>query len=242
MTRSLCALIVCVASLSASFAFQKQQKPWTEWSQKDAEKILSKSPWAQTQTDTDTSEMFFTPTSDPTRGRQTANDESRLARGATNQAVDLKLVVRFFSARPVRRALVRLMELRQKPDTATAERMHSFANLSSSDSIILTLSIESSDQRYTGVAMQTLNSATTGTLKNETYLERDGKRLFLEEYVPPGKDGFGARFVFPRLQDERPFINGNSGILRFYAKYPSGLIVDRTFKISDMLVDGEVEY
>lgn len=38
--------------------------------------------------------------------------------------------------------------------------------------------------------MQIVESAATGTLKNTTYLERnDGKKLFLEEYVPPGKDG-----------------------------------------------------
>ena len=247
MNKKLFALIACVVLLSSSLVFagptiQKADKPWTEWSQKDAEKMLSSSPWAQTQVDTDTSEMFFSPTNDPARGRTTENAGARLESGARNQAVNVKFVVRFFSARPIRRALVRMMELRQKPDAEMTQRLHAFADLKTDESIILTLSVETTDQRYAGIAMQALNSATTATLKNETYLERDGKRLFLHEYVPPGKDGFGARFIFLRVVDEQPFIKGDSGEVRFLTKYPGGLKVDRKFKVSDMMYDGEIEY
>ena len=46
--------------------------------------------------------------------------------------------------------------------------------------------------------MQVFNSANTGVLKNNTYLENnDGKRLFLQEYIAPINDGMGAKFVFP---------------------------------------------
>jgi hypothetical protein len=248
VSRTLFALILGVALLSSSFAFavsgaSQKEKPWTEWTQKEAEKILSSSPWAQTQTDTDTSEMFFSPTSDPRRtGRAGTNEQARLEGGATNQAVNVKFIVRFFSARPVRRALARLIELKQKPDAAMTERLHAFADLKSDESIILTLNFETTDQRYAGAAMQAMNSAITATLKNETYLERDGKRLFLEEYVPPGKDGFGARFIFLRAVNDRPFISDNSGDVRFYVKYPGGLKVDRRFKVSDMMLEGQLEY
>ncbi|HKR12536.1 MAG TPA: hypothetical protein VJT15_10790 [Pyrinomonadaceae bacterium] len=250
MNKRIFVLIAAAVLLSSSLVFagptiptiQKAEKPWTEWSQKDAEKILGSSPWAQTQVDTDTSEMFFSPTNDPARGRTTDNAGTRLESGARNQAVNVKFIVRFFSARPIRRALVRMMELKQKPDAEMTQRLHAFADLKTDESIILTLSVETADQRYSGVAMQALNSATTATLKNETYLERDGKRLFLHEYVPPGKDGFGARFIFLRLVDEQPFIKGDSGEVRFITKYPAGLKVDRRFKISDMMLDGGLEY
>ena len=247
MNKKLFALIACAVLLSTSLVFarptnQKAEKPWTEWSQKEAEKVLSSSPWAQTQVDTDTSEMFFSPTNDPTRGHAADNAGTRLESGARNQAINVKFVVRFFSARPVRRALVRMMELKQKPDGAMTERLHAFADVKSTESIILTLSVETTDQRYGGIAMQALNSATTATLKNETFLERDGKRLFLHEYVPPGKDGFGARFIFLRLVEEQPFIKDSSGEVRFAAKYPGGLKVDRRFKVSEMTLDGELEY
>lgn len=243
MPKIIFALIACAVLLSSSLVFaQKQEKPWTEWTEKEAEKMLSSSPWAQTQVDTDTSEMFFTPTNDPRTTGSTATAGARLESGATNQAVNVKLIVRFFSARPIRRALVRLMELKQKPEPEMIQRMRAFADVKSDESIILTLSVETADQRYAGVAMQALNSAITATLKNETYLERDGKRHFLHEYVPPGKDGFGARFIFLRNVDEQPFINGNTGEVRFVVKYPGGLKADRRFKVADMIYEGALEY
>jgi len=246
MNKRIVVLLTCAVLLSCSLVFagtnQKTERPWTEWTQKEAEKVLSSSPWSQTQVDTDTSEMFFSPTNDPARGRTTDNAGQRLESGARNQAVNVKFIVRFFSARPVRQALIRMMELKQKPDPAVAERMHAFANVPSGDSIILTLSVETTDQRYAGQAMQAMGSAVTATMKNETYLERDGKRHFLHEYIPPGKDGFGARFIFLRLVDEQPFIKDNTGEVRFVTKYPTGLKVDRRFKVEEMLYEGKLEY
>jgi hypothetical protein len=74
------------------------------------------------------------------------------------------------------------------------------------------------------------------------YLERNGKRLFLEEYIPPGKDGFGARFIFLRTLDEKPFIADNTGEVRFYAKFSNGPKIDRRFKVSEMIYNGGLEY
>ena len=244
MNKRLVVLLTCAVLLSSSLVFagttsQKTEKPWTEWTQKEAEKMLSSSPWSQTQVDTDTSEMFFQPTS---RSANAPNAERRVEAGAVNQPVNVKFIVRFFSARPVRQALVRIMELQQKPTAEVVERMHNFANVQSGESIILTLSFETTDGRYAGPVMQAMSSANTGTLKNETYLERDGKRHFLHEYIPPGKDGFGARFIFLRMVDNQPFINNNTGDVRFVTKYPDGIRVDRRFKVSDMMYNGQLEY
>jgi hypothetical protein len=247
MTKKLFTMMACAVLLSTTLVFaaspsQKQEKPWTEWTQKEAEKMLASSPWAQTQTDTDTTEMFFSPTNDPRTTGAGTNPGGRLADGATNQAVNVKFFVRFFSARPVRRALVRLMELKQKPEPDLAARMHTFADVESTDSIILTVTYETPDQRYGQAVMQAMNSAITATLKNQTYLERDGKRLFLEQYIPPGKDGFGARFIFLRKQGEKPFIDTNSGDVRFIAQFLRGPRIDRLFKVGDMMYEGKLEY
>ena len=232
----LCALVTARA--------QKKEKPWTEWSKKEAEKILNDSPWAQTQTDTDTSQQFYTPTSDPNLGaRKTDTTDSRIAQGATNQAINVTYRVRFFSARPIREAHVRLMELQQKPSPDVEERLRNFAEVQSTNSIIVTVSCESNDQRYLGPVMQAFNSAVTATLKSNAYLERnDGKRLFLEEYVPPGKDGFGARFIFLRNPEEQPFITEKTTDVRFVAQYSSAIKIDRRFKLADMKYNGALEY
>jgi len=217
----------------------QEDQSWTKWTKKEAEKMLSDSPWALNQTETDTSEMFYSPTTASTRPD---NSAERIVIGATNQSVNIKYMIRFFSARPVRRALVRMMELQTNPAPDVVEKLRNFANVKATDSIIVTLTAQSPDQRYERAVMQALDSALTATLKNDTYLERDGKRLFLEEYVPPGKDGFGARFIFLRELDGKPFISDKTGEVRFYSKFPRGPRLDRRFKVSDMLYNGELEY
>ncbi|PYS71696.1 MAG: hypothetical protein DMF69_09555 [Acidobacteria bacterium] len=233
-----------VSAVVSSQASQKDDETWTKWTRKEAEKILSESPWSGNQTETDTSEMFFSPTADPNKpgARPQPNDKTRLEQGATNQSVNVKYVLRFFSARPVRRALVRLMELQSTPSAEQVQKLHNFANVKATDSIIITLVAQSTDQRSEREVMQAINSAVTGTLKNETYLERNGKRLFLEEYIPPGRDGFGARFIFLRMMDERPFIDDKTGEVRFVAKFEKGPQIDKRFKVSEMVYNGELEY
>jgi hypothetical protein len=190
--------------------------------------------------------MFFSPTSDPRLGGRTpGNDSSRLEQGATNQSVDVKFRIRFFSARPVRQALARMMQLEKKYDPATAERLRAFAELEATNSIIVTVTFETTDGRFSGKAMQAFNSAVTGTLKNNTFLERssDGKRLFIEEYVPPGKDGFGARFIFLRtLPAEQPFVTPQAGEIRFASELSQNLKLNTTFKVAQMMYNGQLEY
>ena len=212
----LVAILIAVAGVA-----QKPIKPWNEWSKKDAEKILSDSPWSQTQTETDTTEMVYTPTTmGDTRSRET--------QGATNQAITVKFYIRLFSSRPVRQAYVRLLDLSQaQSDQNAVERRHAWANLEASDSIIVTVASDCSDKRYLARVMQTFNSAVTSVLKNTVYLERkDGRRIFLGEYVPPGKDVFGARFIFPRMLEGQPFITGQEGSLRFHADYENKTTLD----------------
>lgn len=224
---------------------QKQTKPWKEWTREDAEKILNHSAWGQQQVDTDLSEMFYQPTTDArTSGGRAPNAGARLEQGATNQETKLMYGIRFFSARPVRQAFIRMMQLQQKKlEADVVERMNSFAELPSNDSIIITVTIEGTDKRSLGKVMQVISSAATGTLKNTTYLERnDGKRLFLEEYVPPGKDGFGARFIFPRIVNERQFLTPEVRDVRFVSDFGTTVKLNMRFTIADMIVDGKLEY
>jgi hypothetical protein len=253
-------LLVLVALTGVAFAplarAQKDDKPWTDWSKKDAESVLTNSPWCHTQVETNTDEMFFSPTGTGTAtaaqspgtrnpsAQQSVND-ARMDRGSTNQSVDVKYRIRFFSARPVRQALARLMALQQQMAPAALERLRAFAEVESTNSIIVTVTFESKDGRFTGQALQAFASAVTATLKNNTYLERssDGKRLFLEEYVPPGKDGFGARFIFLRTMDGQTFITPTAGNVRFFSEFGEKSVkLDKQFKVAEMIYKGQLEY
>jgi hypothetical protein len=237
----------CLLALSLS-AQDKKEKPWTEWSKKDTEKMLNDSPWGQTQTVTDTSKMSYAPTGSPAAtgasARGVSSDASAVANGtATNQATGVKYRIRLFSSRPIRQALARLVMLNMsQPNKDVEERLRSFAELQSNEHIIVAVTFESNDQRYGNVAMRTFNGATTATLKNTTYLERsDGKRVFLEEYVPPGKDGFGARFIFPRMLGELPFITSDAGEVKFTSVLDK-IELNMRYKVSKMNYNDALEY
>ena len=233
-----------------------QEKPWSQWTKAEAEKILNQSAWGQTQTDTDTSEMMYSPTSQSgistsnrggvtgtTTDRQSINS-SRAAQGAKNQAIAVNYHVRLLSAKPVRQAFMRLIELTQKtPDQELLEGLKSFVQRDFSDFIVVAVAFDSTDGRFSGPALQAFASSNLGTLKNKTYLERkDGKRVFLMNYHAPINDGLGAKFIFPRIVDEKKFLTAETGSFRFYSEVNSQLKLNISFKLSDMMYNGQLEY
>ena len=249
MRKNSIAALTMVLVMAGAVSAQKQLKPWGEWTQKDAQKILDDSPWGRTQTETDTSQMFFSPTSDPNRTgvRTTSNDSSRLNQGATNQAVPLNFRIRFFTARPIRQAFARTIALKQTNLTKElTAQLTAWSDAHTDDWIIVAVAFDSTDQRYSGPVMQAFGSATMATVKNSTYLERkDGKRVFASEYQAPGSDGAGAKFVFARTLDGQPFLNAESGEVRFYSEFQTAkppFKLDMRFKVADMMFDGKLEY
>jgi len=152
--------------------------------------------------------------------------------------------IRFFSARPVRQAFVRVIQLQKKdltPDVTA--RLNTFAEIASEDSIIIAVTVENPDANMLGKAMQIIRNATTVGIKNLTYLERnDGKRIFLEQYTPPGGDGFGARFIFPRMVDGKPFLSSEFEAVRFVSTVDPLIKFNMTYKVKDMMLDGKLEY
>ena len=226
-------LLTLYVAAAGSVLGQKDLKPWKEWSKKDAEKVLNDSPWAHQQIDMDLLEP-----SPLTRPR----DPSINAR--LKQGEGLTYGIRFFSARPVRQAFVRIMQLQRKdlsPDMSA--RLDKFAEAPAAGSIIIAVTIAGPEANELGKVMQSLMKATTPTLKNSTYLERnDGKRVFLEQYTPPGADGFGARFIFPRMVDDKPFLTTEFTGVRFVSELDSSIKFYMTFEVANMLLNGKLEY
>jgi hypothetical protein len=242
---------------AAAVTAQKHRSPWMELPTKAAEKTLSDSPWSHTQVDTDVSELFYSPTrlGSPSAGRPTTatsgstnNQQSinnnRADRGAVNQAVSIKYRISFLSARPVREAFARVvLSSQHQNDDQLVSQLQSFVERDFSPYIVIAVSVEANDARFLNPIMQAINSATTGTLKNGTYLERqDGKRLFLINYLAPIQDGLGAKFVFPRTEKGEFFLNSKSDSVRFVAEFNDSFKLNMRFKVSDMMFDDKLEY
>ena len=216
--------ILIVAPLTISAQWSK--KSYTEWSEKETLKLLNDSPWAQTQTFTDTSKQSST---------------TRSGSGSTTAIADIVSInfrVRFFSAKPTRQAIARFMEIQQKGTLAEqmSAQLKSLASADFPDYIIVTLSVDSDKpSNMLQQANAALYKLTTTELKNVTYLViRDGKRLFLKEYQRPRNDGLGARFVFQRLTDGEPFISERSEEILFHSEISGGSALDGTIPNSDI--------
>lgn len=224
---------------------QTRLKPWQEWSRKDAETILNDSSWGKTQIETDTSELMFRPQAAPNARTGASNADPRRDErgGATNQATDVKYRIRFLSAKPIRQAFARLIAMDQPAEDPNVKKyMDDFVARNFDKWIAVTVGFESRDQRFSGKALQAFASATTGSLKNNTYLERkDGKRLYLHIYQAPSADGLGAKFIFERIVDERPFLNSESGEVRFVSEI-ADVNLNIRFKVAEMMYDGKLEY
>ena len=227
---------------------QKKYKPFMEWSEKDAQKMLDESPWGQTQTDTNTAEMFYNPTasgggnSRAATGGATGSTNNRSTEGATNQAVKMNYRIRLLSARPIRQAFARRLML-QNPQAEA--QLKTFAEQRSSDFVVVAVDYDCTDQRFTNRTMQAFNATTIGILTNVAYLERkDGKRVFIKDFKPPISDGMGAKFVFPRKLEgeDGPFIKEDSGYLRLYAEVSKDIKLNMRFKVTDMMYEGSLEY
>jgi len=245
---------VLLALISTAAVSAQKRVTWMELPRKDAEKILNESPWAHTQVDTDVSEMFYSPTrqgttlpprtTTTTSGNQQSINNNRADRGAVNQAVSIKYRICFLSARPVREAFAKMVlsSQRQNNDQLVSQ-LQSFVDRDFSPYIVIAVSVEANDARFSGPIMQAINSANTGALKNSAYLERqDGRRLFLISYLPPIQDGLGAKFIFPRTQNGQFFLNSQSDSVRFVAEFSESFKLNMRFKVSDMMFDDKLEY
>ncbi|HBB97857.1 MAG TPA: hypothetical protein DC054_20945 [Blastocatellia bacterium] len=247
------ALILFAASVSA-----QKDKPWTEWTEKDAAKVLTDSAWSQTQKEmSDVAPSSGTSGSAVTRAGENGNSanmvmgeaaknasESGQNVGQKSGSLTVNYYVSFLTAKPVRQAFVRMIELKtpNTPPDKVAER-RTFVERDFGDYVIVTLKLEGTDKKKLDPARQFLSTADLNALKATTYLERkDGKRLALMDYRAPSPESFGAaRLIFPRNLEGKPFIDSASGEVRVYIELGKAKVI-RRFKVADMMYDGKLEY
>ncbi|HEU4506718.1 MAG TPA: hypothetical protein VFR78_00670 [Pyrinomonadaceae bacterium] len=244
-----CTLLVALFSCSA---FAQKNKTWTELSEKEAAKILNDSPWGQTQvegrSDTPSSSSAITAVAASKRDSErviSSGDANRMESGQPKDDRTIRYRARFLSAKPVRGAYAKLVMLK-KGDTADeslATQLQEFVNRDFGDYVVVAVTPEAADPKLVGPMMQFLNTANAEVLKEKVYLERkDGKKLMLADYRPPGPDGMGAKFVFLRTVEGQPFLTPESDNVRFFAQINERVKLSVRYKVSDMMYDGKLEY
>jgi len=235
--------ILCIGGPATA----QKTKSWTEWTEKEAAKILNDSAWGQTQTEVAEasdpgSVSAVTQTTAGRREDQRISAASNVESGESKTRPAINYRVRFLSAKPVRAAFVRMIELQG----ATAERvaeLRTFVDRDFGDYIVISLSVDGTDRKRLGPSTQEINSADEAMLQKATYLERkDGTRIFLTNFRAPTQDGLGAKLVFPRLVDGKPFVEGGSGEFKFVMEIGKTIKINRKFKVAEMMYEGKLEY
>jgi hypothetical protein len=237
-----CSILILFAVSAAA----QKAKPWMEWSAKDAEKILNDSAWGQTQTEGGESQpsstSAITQTTAARREDTSTSAANKVESGEKKDAMSVHYRVRFLSAKPIRAAFVRMIEIQGAPPEKVAQ-LRTFVDREFADYIVVTITMDGNDKKRLGLAMTEISNADATVLKTTTYLERkDGKRVALMDYRAPIQDGLGAKFVFPRMIDGKPFIEANSGEVRFSTEVGKAIKISRRFKVSEMTYDGKLEF
>lgn len=244
MTKSAILTLGTIIIFSISILAQTNSRPWTEWSKKDADKILNDSAWGQTQTvgsNQPTSTSAITKTEGAGRedvGRSGESGETMAGPKPINYRV------RFLTAKPVREAFARIVTISQpSAGKDLTDQLQSFIDRDFGNYLVVVMSVDSDDQRAAAMSMGALGKITKDILKDKVYLERkDGKRLELLDYKPPINDGMGAKFIFERSLDGQPFLDNNSDSVKFSLELSGKMKVNVKFRISAMMYSGKLEY
>ncbi|MCA1634081.1 MAG: hypothetical protein LC802_10290 [Acidobacteria bacterium] len=245
-----------------------QKKPYQKWSEQECRKLLANSPWAQSHT---LSQALIQPLQSPglpsaggmnptgPGGIEGTRSPDPSERGDTGRARQtrpmLQYQAQFRSALPIRRAIVRLSQIKSKYDDMTPEQKQAFdqnaeAFLSKRfpDTLVLYVSYSSNvpfDDRELARHWQ---SQTTETLKNFVFLILPGgEKVPLSGYAVAQGASREFQFVFPRQYEGRPLVRAQDKTLQL--EFPHPKIRDQkesrvliAFKTEKMRIDGEVVY
>jgi hypothetical protein len=160
------------------------------------------------------------------------------------------VIVRFFSALPIRQAYVRQMQIMNNYDEKNPqerdlidEKFSVILKRDFSKAIIVALDFRTSDPRRKMDADRWLNNLKVEQLKQSCYLISDRiGRVTVEEYYPPSPDGTGAKFQFPREVDGKPVAAPDDKELKFDFWFDAvGQKVFITYKLKSMMFEGKLE-
>jgi len=234
---------VCLAVLASASVFTAwgkdfwEDKPFTQWSQQEAMKILSESPWARTQT-----VLAGTLGGVQQSNSSRARDLPSVQAAGTNSGAALSqagisfsggdsvpLFVRWHSSTRIRQALGRLGQLQQNVPEAEVRK---FAEAP----------VEDYQIAVTGPLLDAFNQMSLASFQEKTFLtskKNKAKKIVLKSYAAPKdrQDGV-ALFSFPRQVDGMPAFTAEDDEVEFVSQ-ANKINLKASFKLAKMITDGK---
>ena len=209
-----------------------EEKPFTEWTEKEVRKLLFGSPWVK--------KWRYTPSKKDIISRDTNIIGEELNRRVPSSPPALSpeeepsreqiCYISWVSALPVKQAMVRYSQLQRQPlDVLQIER---FLNATES---YIRINVTTSDPEL-------LLSTLRDKIMEMTYLQtKTRKRIPALDYHPPARENERVTlFIFPREEDGIPLITLEDKEVTFCTRL-NNLTLRCTFKLKDMVVNGKPE-
>jgi hypothetical protein len=251
----ICVLVFALVTTLPAFGQKYLQKSHKEWSKDEAMKVISDFPWASQYQ----SERGLDANAKLRQARE--QSDTRLSgseRGNMGaQGIPVPIVIRLFSAMPVRQGIVRLQQIDAGYDKMNSDDKAKFDAGKAGfleckickDYYVVTLQkFKDSSTSVTNGIFQTLKLP---DVKGKIWLENDkGERRELTEFTPPKNETDFAIFFFKRTDDAgQPFYTPSDKLIKFMfsndlrdntSEY--SLLIPRLFefKVQKMVVEGQL--
>jgi hypothetical protein len=214
-------MICTVAAFLAGYV-PAQDNSYLKWTVKEAQRMLSDSPWARpmnlTEHVTDTYRGGDSGAS-PGSPRETVDGPpgyGMVPDSGVSGEKDLHctFVARLFSALPIRQAYLRLAQIRAGYDRMSEDQKRAFDESHSAllkadvkDTIVVSVDFSTNDPNLRVEISQQLRLANKDQLQRSAYLITDRRgRIPLQAYIPPDSQHVGARLIFPRSINGEPVV------------------------------------
>ena len=258
-------VVVAICLMGASLQFASAgaagqtglpQTSFKQWSKDEVNRLLERSPWAQTKEERRPAPdvRARTVAGQNINGVATTTAERQANLGGANIPLDLKYTVRLRSAIPLRQAALRLKQIDAKYDRMGKKAQSEFdaankgvlACPACAQNYVITMSAKSENYPYIDPVYEVLKSATLPAIKPYVYITNDrGVRRELIHFNAPRAAGEEAYFFFPRFDasGDQPFILPTDKSLRFHLGDGSaGSLVNFEFDVRQLIIDGQVAF
>ena len=213
-----------------------ENKPYEQWSKKEAIKVLEDSPWGKVQKVRSSNSP---PPGTAFPGPDTAPKQKGGGDRETSPFNRRRLFnIRFQSAKPVRMALARLSLLSRRRDHRQARELVQRRPFGDQYIVVAVSGSKGENHR------RELDQANLRQLGAHTHLtlKTSGRRRKLERYLPPREaGGTEALFLFPRAREGKDQVTLKEKEIRFVSQLGWRTRLDRKFKLKDMVFDGALE-
>jgi hypothetical protein len=191
-------IIVLLSAVPVFAAKFWETKDFTTWTEKECTEVLSKSPWAFSNSFGD-----VPPIGDQTAGINRRSNSAGMPEPSFGQAESTQVFeFRLLTAKPIRMALAR-MQLLQKPgDPAAMEQVMKYVNTPPEKEIVIQIgyrTVPTGSSAVLDIHRYFLGASVADFRSTTSLASKESGVVPIAAYLPPGTNRSFPSFVFPRL-------------------------------------------